>query len=105
MNNLEALKSVSNYPVPQRTLDRVAAGRGIILEDETTASLLASDPYRYAEADVMMWLAAAPNISEGGISFSFSQSERDQFVKEASGIYAELGTPKGTIYGYKGENL
>ena len=101
----EALKSITNYPIPQRTLDRVAAGRGLNLEAEADQSTLESGNYRLATADLMMWLVTAPNISEGGVSFSFSQEERNQFKKEAASILAELGAPKRSNFGYKGEHL
>lgn len=105
MTILEALKSVSNYPVPARTLTRIAAGRDLNLSTEITKDILGSREYQYAEADVMMWLSKAPTISEAGVTFTFSQTERDRFRREAASIFAELGETRRTPYGYKGDTL
>jgi len=104
MTILEALKSITNYPVSQRTITRIAARQGLSLTTEADAAVLNSRAYRMAEADVMAWLVVAPNISEGGVSFSLSQFERDQFKNEAAQIYIELDNTEST-YGYKGEFL
>jgi len=105
MTTLDALKSISNYPTPKRTFDRIAVVRGISLTQEATPEILLSREYQFAQADLMNWLATAPNVSEGGISFSFSQTEKDQFRRDATSILAELGTPRSSRFGYKGENL
>lgn len=105
MTTLEALKSISNYPTPQRTYDRIAVARGISLMQEATTDILHSRDYQMAKADLFNWLATAPNVSEGGISFSFSATEKEQFERAAAFILSELGTLKQSRYGYKGENL
>lgn len=111
MNNLEALKSISNYPVPQRTLDRVAAGRGLVLEADATIISLKLANYRLAAADVMMWIANAPNIVEDGIGFNMLVTDREAMRNQAQASYDELEAPviveeiKVSRFGYKGENL
>lgn len=102
---LESLKSVSSYPVPQATLTRVAGRRGLPLNAEATVSVLSSQTYRLAEADLMKWLAKAPNVSEGGVSFSFSSDERKSFNSEAESVYAEYGEGEQIEYGYIGDSL
>ncbi|MCX6222480.1 MAG: hypothetical protein NTZ69_16025 [Bacteroidia bacterium] len=58
------------------------------------------------EADIKRWLVSAPNITEGGVTFSFSPTERDEFRQEATAIYLEYDEQTKTgKYGYKGENL
>lgn len=105
MTILESLKSLSNYPVPQRTINTVAVRRGLTLTTEATAIVLNSTAYRLAEADIEMWLVAAPTIAEGGVSFGLSQTERDRLRQDASMIYSEINGEVKSPYGYKGENL
>jgi hypothetical protein len=105
MTILEALKSISNYPVPQRVFNRVAAGRGLVLDQVAISTDFESSAYKGAESDIMTWLTTAPNVSEGGVSFSLSQNEREQLKREADSLLDQIGTPRVSIFGYKGENL
>lgn len=99
----EALSGITNYPIPQRTFNMVAGRRGLDLQAEATQDVMNSGEYRKAEADINAWLATSPTFTEGGVSFSFSQAERDAFRREAAKIYSENGAkPK---YGYQGEDL
>lgn len=106
---LDALKGISAYPVPLRTLSAVSLKRGIQLEQEATEETLTGKAYRLAEADILMWLSAAPSISQGGQSFSFTEEQRREMRNKAKRIYAEFGNDGETatkpIYGYKGSRL
>lgn len=105
---LDALKSVNAYPIPLRTLVETAERRAIPLDDEATHDDLKSKGYRLAKADLLLWLSLAPNISQGGQSFSFADEERKQMRREAQAIYGELesaGTAGCVTYGYKGDRL
>jgi hypothetical protein len=104
MNVLECLKSITNYPVPTRTLTRIAMGRDLNVHQEADKELLASRDYRFAEADLMLWLSKAPSISEGGVSFGLTPEERASFKAEAQAILSEIGDQEPT-YGYKGDTL
>ncbi len=105
---LEALKGINAYPVPLRTLVEVAEGRGLSLDDEATITVLRSKGYKLATADLLLWLSLAPNISQGGQSYSFSEEQRTQLRKRADTLYGEcedeanLSKPK---FGYKGKKL
>lgn len=105
---LSSLKGINAYPVPLRTLEEIAAGRGLDLNGEATLEVLRSKDYRLAKADILMWLANAPNISQGGQSYSFSEEQRAYFRRRADALYAEceeeesLSKPK---FGYKGKYL
>ena len=105
---LDNLKGINAYPVPLRTFNEIAAGRGLDLKGDTSLEVLRSKGYRLAKADVLMWLADAPNISQGGQSYTFSEEQRANFRRRADAIYAEceedasLSKPK---FGYKGKNL
>ncbi len=105
---LEALKSVSAYPVPLRTLVETAERRGLTLTDEATQEVLTGRTYRLALADLLLWLYLAPNITQGGQSYSFTDEQRTEFKNRAYAMYNELQESYAstkTIYGYKGSKL
>lgn len=105
---LEALKAVSAYPVPLRTLVETAEQRGLTLSVEATKEVLSGRDYRLAYADLLLWLSIAPNITQGGQSFSFTDEQRQQLRNQAQAMYDELDEESAaakTIYGYKGSRL
>lgn len=105
MTAIDALKSLTTYPIPPRTLTRIAVVRGISPTAEATKALMESSDFKLAEVDVLKFLVAAPSVNEGGVSFNFSQTERDEFKKEIAAIQASLGQTKPSVFGYKGESL
>jgi hypothetical protein len=108
MTTLDSLKAINAYPVPLRVFHELAVRRGLPLLDEATQDTLLSKAYSLAKADVLMWLAYAPNISQGGQSYSFSEEQRTQLRNEAYKLYAafdESETITKPIYGYKGTRL
>lgn len=110
MTYLETLKGVSSYPIPMRTIEEVALRRGMDLHAEPTSAELGGDSYKLATADLMMWLSAAPNVSQGGQTYSFTDEQRQQLRKRAYAIYSRLeGEDKQmeskATYGYKGTRL
>lgn len=106
---LESLKGVNAYPVPLRTLSEIAKRRGISLTDETTQESLKGMAYNLARADLLLWLSLAPNISQGGQSYSFTDEQRRDFSRQAYAIYGRLEpeAAEGNVvkYGYKGSKL
>lgn len=105
---IEALKGVNAYPIPIRTLVETAEGRGLSLADGATAAVMAGKAFRLATADLLLWLSLAPNISQGGQSFSFSEDQRLQMRNRAQVIYDELepaGVNSQSQFGYKGDSL
>lgn len=105
---LEALKSVNAYPISFRTLMETAERRGISLSAEAMQETLQCREYRLAKADLLLWLSTAPNISQGGQSYSFTDEQRKDFKRQAFDIYAVL-EPKSNAgcvtFGYKGDRL
>lgn len=105
---LEALKGVNAYPVPLRTLVETAEARGLTLSEEATREVMEGKPYRLALADLLLWLSLAPNITQGGQSFSFSDEQRAQLRNQAKALYDECGETSVAakpLYGYKGSRL
>lgn len=108
MTTLEALKSVNSYPVPLRTLEEVAQRRGILPDDECTTAVLQSKGYRLACADLLLWLSFAPQVTQGGQSYQFSDEQQLQLRTQANAIYEEYGETEATHkarFGHKGSRL
>ena len=104
----DALQGVNAYPVPEAALLSTAARRGLSLDAAATDDVLSGRDYRLATADVLAWLAGAPDVSQGGQSYSFTDAMRAAFRSRAAAIYAAEGeddTASGTTYGYKGSLL
>lgn len=105
---LESLKGVNAYPIPVRTLDEVALNRGLTLSATCTQETLRGEAYNLATADLLLWLANAPNISQGGQSYTFSEEQRSALRRRAYALYKEFGDEGGapkTTFGYKGSRL
>ena len=103
----ESLKSINDYPIPPYVLKKTAIKNGMSLEDEITSESVISKEYRLMEADVYAFLAGAPDITQNGVSFSFSQEQRDWFLSMSNSIKAELGVSdasSGQGYGYMSED-
>lgn len=106
--NHDALKSINAYPIPLRTLVETAERRGVELTETATQEGMRSKGYRLAKADLLLWLSLAPNISQGGQTYSFTDEQRKDMRREAKGIYDELEPEfnAGCVtYGYKGDRL
>lgn len=104
----EALKGTNAYPVPATKLEEVAVLRGLTLTDTATQDVLTSRAYKLAKADILLWLSHAPNITQGGQSYSFTDEQRQQFRNQAKTLYNECGEVSAAtkpIYGYKGSRL
>lgn len=106
--NLDALKSVNAYPIPLRTLVEVSERRDITLMEEVSKEVEAGRNMRLAKADLLIWLSLAPNISQGGQSYSFSEDQRKRLRLDAKAIYDELEPTNNAgcvTFGYKGDRL
>ena len=108
MTIIESLRSISGYPVPLQTLQGAAENRELEASTEATQEVMLSDKYKLAKADVLMWLSQAPDVSQGGQSYSFSDDQRMRLRNWANTLYAECkdatDKPK-PLYGYKGSRL
>lgn len=101
---VESLRALNAYPIPMSTLVTIAEGRGLIPHDTLIDEAMLN--YRKAEADVYMWLSNAPDVAQGGQSYSFTDEQRRNLRQQAAAIYDEVGiSTKRTIYGYKGTRL
>lgn len=107
MTVLDSLRSISGYPLSAFALEMAAVSRGLDPDAEITKEIIESDVFRLAKADVLMMLADAPDVTQEGISYSFTDEQRNSFRMSASVIYGECGddTASSTLYGYKGDRL
>ena len=104
----QSLKSLTAYPIPLATLQDIAEGCGMQLDAELTPEIRATAEMKRAKAHVYIYLITAPNISQNGVSFSFTTEERKQFKKLAISLLDEIGddiSKLRTKYGYVGENF
>lgn len=105
---LDSLLTVSAYPIPLRTVVGAAESRGLDPTAEATQEVMLSEGYKLAKADILMWLSLAPDVAQGGQSYSFSVDQRVQLRNRANALYGECADetdkPKPT-YGYKGNRL
>lgn len=103
---LDYLKAVNAYPIPPQAVMEIAMVRGLSLDAEATAEVLKSDAYKLAKADLLVWLANAPNISQGGQSYTIPDEVRESFRNQADSLYNEVkGVQHNARYGYKGSRL
>lgn len=104
----QSLKSLTAYPIPPATLQDIAEGCGLSLNTDLTQELRNGKEMKRAKAHAYAYLVIAPNISQNGVSFSFTTEERKQFKKLAVNLLKEIGDETSglkTKYGYVGEDF
>lgn len=105
---IEHLQGINRYPVPLRTIAEIGERRCITLTADAAQEDLFGKDYRLAKADLLLWLSLAPDISQGGQSYSFTDEQRKRMRSEANAIYQELEPTEATLiptFGYKGDRL
>jgi hypothetical protein len=108
MTVLQSLKSVTGYPIPLCTIQDITEQRGINIESGSTIEVRATRGFRLAKADVLLWLSNAPNISQAGISYNFTDEDRRNFRRQATEIYEDCGEELPSAVdslGYVGERF
>lgn len=108
MTILESLKSLSGYPIPQLSLENIVEECGLSVDDTATSALRETKPYKRAKARVYILLSEAPDVSQGGISYSFSDEDKKRFRMQAESLLDEIGddlSALGDDYGWMGEDL
>lgn len=112
----DALRSLSAYPIPEATLQMVASGQGLDLEEPFTERTADDAAYKLAMAQLLAWLSIAPNVSQGGQSYSLSEAQRKEMA-DRSRLLLRLHDPTQAAkeeealgktkvkFGYKGSRL
>jgi len=104
----KALQSISLYPLTTSSVSVIATECGLDPEAEVTAVLLGSKAYKRAKSQVYQYLSEAPNVTEGGATYSFSEDERKEFRKKALQLLSEIDDDEAnaeTECGYFGEDF
>ena len=104
---LNTLRGINAYPIPIRTLLETAGRRGVDVNEELNTEVLASRGYNLCRADLLIWLSYAPDVTQGGQSYSFTDEQRLHMRRMAQQLYDEFeedAIPR-TTYGYKGKRL
>ncbi|MCC8117288.1 MAG: hypothetical protein LIP09_00855 [Bacteroidales bacterium] len=110
MTNLESLSATSGYPIPEAALLDIAESTGLDPDGSATLEARQAKAYKWAKAKVYLFLAAAPNVSQNGISYSFSAEERKRLLALAKSLLSEIGEDMSALgtgirYGYRGEDF
>lgn len=87
----EALRNSFPFAVGQGQLDVIAISRGLSLDDEFDSHVAVSRSFELCKADVIKTVVMTPNLSEGGVSISFT--DRDSMISIANSIYGKYGEP------------
>lgn len=102
----ESLLAISPFPIPADFIESVGEGIGVDLDSDLDG-IEAKSLYR-AKARVYYFLATVPNVSEGGVSISFSTADKNAFLalaRKFANLAGETGLIGGPAYGYKGQNI
>lgn len=99
----ESLRSVSLYPIPPATIKCIMSECGL-LDEDVNQNIMQSASYKRAKAKVYLFLADAPNVSEGGANYSLTDNERNSLRRQAESLLADVGDSQGE-YGYIGEDF
>lgn len=87
----EALRNSFPFAVKDGLLDMIAISRGLVLDDEFDPFVATGKSFDLAKADIIGSVVMTPNISEGGVSISFS--EKANLLSIANMIYGRYGEP------------
>lgn len=87
----EALRNSFPFAVKDSQIDVIAISRGLDLNDYFDSSVATSKSFDLAKADVIKTIVMTPNISEGGVSISFS--DKANMISIANMIYGAYGEP------------
>lgn len=106
----EVLRQSTGYPINERIVKVICLERGLEANSEVTKEVLASEPFRLAQADVLGWVSNAPDLNENGVTISLNELERLALRRRANAIYKELDDPKHTsgivrVYSYQGDDI
>ena len=107
MTIIESLQSLSAYPIPMPSLVNIAEEAGLVYSEILLPTTRRSAAFKRATANVWLWLSEAPNVTQDGISYSFSDGERNRMRAKGEALLAEIGDSDevDVEFGYKGEDL
>lgn len=102
----ELLKALAPYTIPDVYID--AIGEDVKADMDDDVELADAKVLNRAKARLYLRLATLPNVSEGGVSISFTATEKQAFfdlAKRYALMGGETGLVPGGNFGYKGQNI
>lgn len=109
MNILQSLKSLSAYPIPTLTVQDIAERASLDAQADASKDIRASKAFKRARAYIYIYLSEAPDVTQQGVTFSFTDEDRKRFLRKANGLLEEIGETEYTtgevICGYIGDTL
>lgn len=97
MTILTALKNAVNYPLNDNNVNSILIGRGLDGTEDFETAVAQSQAYQLAYADVLRFVVAMVNLSQGG---SVSQAAVAELRGTANAIYRKY---KETLIGETGD--
>lgn len=103
---LHALKAISSYPIPEATLILYLGEEGIS-HTEPYSDVANTAAFYKAKAKAYLYLVSAPDISQGGISFSIDSERRNWFKRLADDCLKRSGVEPNARphFGFVGDDL
>lgn len=105
----EALKGLTGYPIPTTTLNYILTASDVDGADEFSVAISQRAEYKRAAGYVFRYLSEAPNVSQGGVSYSFTADDRTRFANRAKSLLIAAGVEDeyetGVNFGFQGEAL
>lgn len=86
-----ALLSTVSFPLSETQAEMIAVKRGLDVGADFSAKIGQSKPFELAQADVIRAVLLSPNVSEGGVSISYT--DRKTLLGLANSIYSKYGEP------------
>ena len=102
----ELLTSLAPCPVSDMYISAIGDEVGVDMSLQTTD--VNNIVINRVKARLYLFLAVMPNVSEGGVSISFTTAEKNMFLALArryAALAGETGLVTGPAYGYKGESV
>lgn len=100
------LRAVNAYPIPYDVISGACIAHSLDMDEVMTVASY-TPAYKAAKADLLQWLSGAPDVSQGGQSYSFTDEQRTQLRRDARALYDESGEAVGSkaVFGYKGSRF
>jgi len=110
MKVLDILRGLNGYPVPTPALISISEQCGLTGFEDTSMIDYSDVRLKRAKAYTYLYLSLAPNVSQGGISYSFTAEDKNRFRKLAAGLFGEIGDEEalettGDQFGWLGEDF
>ena len=105
MTIFQSLQALNAYPISEQSIRNIVDWCELSSDDDATAEVRNSSSYKRAVANVYMFLAGAPNISQGGVSYSFTTDEKKAFRAKANALLAESSGGVYGVFGWQGEDF